>query len=162
NNDRANLVAGESFTDSTPNPTTGVPTQHAFLWDGIMHDIPTLGGSFAFAQCANSRGQVIGQSNLPGDPGCNGSDPFSCNTQAFLWDGGTPNDLRTLGGTFSVAFWLNNAGEAVGGATTTGDQEFQATLWKNGRIRSLKIDDDCFSMAWSMNSRGEVVGQSFN
>jgi hypothetical protein len=56
NNQRSDLVAG--------NDDTGI-----FLWqNGIFTEIPTLGGSSAFAQCANNRGQVIGGSNLPGDP----------------------------------------------------------------------------------------------
>ena len=134
NNQRASLVAGQSFTNAIVNPTTGFPTQHAFLWDsGRMTDIPTLGGTSAFAQCANNEGQVIGQSNLAGDVGC----PDSCVQHAFSWDHGTLAELKSLGGSFSVAFWLNNDGEAVGGSLTTGDNEFHATLWKNGKIIDL-------------------------
>jgi probable HAF family extracellular repeat protein len=107
NIERADLVAGASFTSSTPNPS-GFPTVDPFLWNnGTMIDLHGLGGTFGFAQCAN-RGQVIGQSNLAGD----------VDQHAFLWEQDTMKDLRTLGGSFSVAFWLNDAGEAVGGATT--------------------------------------------
>jgi probable HAF family extracellular repeat protein len=128
-----------------------------------MTDIPTLGGIFAGAQCANNQGQVIGQSNLPGDPGCNGSDPSTCDQHAFSWDHGTLSDLGTLGGSFSIAYWLNNAGEAVGGATTSGDTLFHATHWKNGVITDLgTLNGDCFSQAWAINSKGQIVGQSFN
>src|SRR5215469_9441825 len=148
NNQRSNLVAGGSFTDPIPipNPSTGFPTSHAFLWEnGRMTDIPTLGGTLAGAQCANNQGQVIGQSNLTGD-----------NEQhAFFWDHGTLSDLGTLGGTFSMAIWLNNAGEAVGVATTSGDALFHATHWKNGVITDLgTLDGDCFSQALAINSKG--------
>jgi probable HAF family extracellular repeat protein len=163
NDERTDLVVGVSLTNSTPNPTTGFPTLHGFLWEnGTMRDIPTLGGTFAFAQCANNRGQVIGTSNLKGDPGCNGSLNF-CDQHTFLWDHGTLTDLRTLGGTFSVPLWLNDAGEAVGGATTVGDASFHATLWRKGLITDLgTLDGDCFSVAMAINSQGQIIGESFN
>jgi probable HAF family extracellular repeat protein len=163
--ERPELVAGESYTNSTKNLTTGFPTLHAFLWkNGTMQDIPTLGGTFAYAQCANNRGQVIGQSSLTGDPGCDGSNPLnSCNQHAFLWERGSLKDLGTLGGTFSIPIWLNNAAEAVGGATTINDESFHATLWKDGRITDLgTLEGDCFSQAFAINSKGQIVGESFN
>lgn len=158
-NQRSDLVTGGSLIDSTPNATTGTPTSHAFLWNnGKMTDIPTLGGTVAFAQCANNRGQVTGQSGLPDDVGC----PDSCVLRAFFWDNGVLTDLGTLGGSSSTVIWLNNEGEAVGGALTAGDEEMHATLWRNGHITDLNPDGDCFSMAWAINSKGQIVGESFN
>ncbi len=70
NNQRKGLIVGTSYTGFTPNDTTGMPTLDPFLWrNGTMIDLGTLGGTFGFAQCANNRGQVIGQSNLAGDLG---------------------------------------------------------------------------------------------
>jgi probable HAF family extracellular repeat protein len=118
-----------------------------------MIDLGSLGGTFGTAQCANNRGQVIGQSNLPGDE----------KQHAFIWEDGTMKDLGTLGGSFSVVFWLNNAGEAVGGADTTDDESFHATLWKNGVITDLgTLDGDCASRALANNSKSQIIGQSFN
>ena len=162
-NERNGIVVGGSLTNSTPNPSTGSPTQHAFLWEnGTMTDIPTLGGTFAFAQCANNLGQVVGVSNLTGDVGCNGSLNF-CNQDAFLWDRGVLTDLGTLGGTFSIPIWLSNTGEAVGAATTPGDQAIHASLWRNGVIRDLGAvnGDDC-SFANAINSRSQIVGVSLS
>jgi probable HAF family extracellular repeat protein len=158
--ERNGLVSGFSFINSTPNPTTGLPTQHAFLWkNGTMLDIPTLGGTLAGAQCANNKGQVVGQSTLIGDVGC----PDFCVQHVFFWDHGSLTDLGTLGGTFSVPFWLNNAGEVVGGATTPGDELFHATLWRHGQIIDLgTLDGDCFSVAMALNSRSQIVGKSIS
>lgn len=164
NNQRVDLVAGWSYTNLTPNLTTGVPTQHAFLWEnGRMVDIPTLGGTFATAQCANNQGQVIGQSNLARDAGCDGSvfDGF-CNQHAFLWDHGMLRDLGAFdGGNFSQAYWINNEGEVVGGATTS--DAFHAALWRKGAITDLgTLPGDCFSQANAINSSGQIIGQSFS
>jgi len=151
---RDDLVVGSSLLDSIPNDSTGFPTQHAFLWEnGTMTDIPTLGGTFAGAQCANNQGQVIGQSSLAGD----------VDQHAFSWDHGTLTDLGTLGGSSSIAFWLNNLGEAVGAANTPDDESFHATLWRNGQITDLRtLPGDCFSIAFGINSKEQVVGQSFS
>jgi probable HAF family extracellular repeat protein len=165
NNQRDDLVAGTSFVSSTPNSDTGLPTADPFLWEnGKMKDLGNLGGTFGFAQCANDAGQVIGQSSLTGDVGCDPSDPFdTCDEHAFFWDHEALKDLGTLGGSFSVAFWLNEKGEAVGGATTTDDESFHATVWRNGRTIDLgTLDGDCFSIAWAINSKSQIVGQSFN
>jgi probable HAF family extracellular repeat protein len=165
NNQREDLVAGFSFINSSPNPTTGVPTTDPFLWEnGKMKDLGTLGGTFSVAQCANNRGQVIGQSSLSGDVGCDPSDPFdTCDEHAFLWDGAKLDDLGTLGGDFSQAIWLNNKGEAVGFANGAGDEKVHATLWRKGAVADLgTLPGDCASVAWAINSRSQTVGQSIN
>jgi len=168
NNQRVDSVSGWSTTDSTLNPTTGLPTEHAFVWqNGAMTDIPTLGGTFAQGQCANNQGQVIGQSNLTGDLGCDGSTTDgSCLQHPFLWNRGSLTDLETLdgpGGIFAQAVWLNNAGEAVGGSVADSGQTFHATLWKRGQIIDLgTLEDDCFSTANAINASGQIVGQSFS
>src|SRR5215471_12114724 len=94
NVERSDLAVGFSFTDSTANAGTGLPTQHAFVWDhGTLFDIQTLGGTYAYAQCANNEGRVIGQSSLTGDVGCDPSEPpATCGEHPFLWERGTVRD----------------------------------------------------------------------
>ena len=80
------LVVGASFTDSIPNPTTGIPTLHPFFWkNGHMKDLGTLGGTLCCQETvvANSWGQVASDSTLAGD----------LVTHPFLWDGRRLIDL---------------------------------------------------------------------
>ena len=155
--ERTGLVTGFSFVDSTPNPDTGIPTAHPFLWNnGTMIDLGTLGGTLVCGpldciSCANNRGQVAGASTLAGNSV----------VHAFLWSQGIMTDLGTLGGSTSLIRWLNDVGEVVGGANTTNDNSFHATLWKNGQIIDLGVlDGDCSSVANAINSSGRIVGQS--
>jgi probable HAF family extracellular repeat protein len=146
-------VIGISYTDSTPNPTTKLPTQDPFIWqNGRMLDLGTLGGTFGLPIALNNRGQVIGVSNLPGDQI---SDPF-------LWDAGKLIDLftSTIGGNPITANALNDAGEIIGGGAFP-NRPFDAYLWRNGVATDLgTLSGDCFSEAIAMNSRGQVAGYS--
>ena len=155
-------VAGWSFTNTTTNPTTGSAPADPFLWDhGTMQDLGTVGGTLGYPYGLNNRGQVIGASNLTGDPGC--LEPnFFCVTHPFLWYRGVLKDLGTLGGSYGIAFGINDAGEVVGGATNKNDQAELAFLWKDGVMTDLGTlnGDDC-SVAFHINSEGQIVGNSF-
>jgi probable HAF family extracellular repeat protein len=146
-------ITGESYTNSTPNPTTGIPTVDPFLWtDGNMIDLGSLGGTIGWPVWLNERGQVVGFSNLAGDAVEHG----------FVWSQGKMNDLPPLsGGDNSWALWINDRGDVVGGSDLPGDQVFDATLWKAGSPIDLGVlgQDSC-SEAWSINNLGQIVGIS--
>jgi len=105
-------IAGISYTNTTPNPVTGLPTLDPFLWqNGTMLDLGTLGGTLGSASALNNRGEVVGQSNLAGD----------LIFHPFLWTKSRGmQDLGTFGGDTGTTEWINDAGEVVGKADLPG------------------------------------------
>jgi probable HAF family extracellular repeat protein len=166
---RHGQIVGDSYTDTVPNDTTGIPTVHPFLWErGRMVDLGTLGGTYAGpgscnfgASCTspvpqyegslliNNRSQVIGTSNLAGDQ----------TFHPFLWEKGKMRDLGTLGGDNGVAIWLTDDGEVVGQADIPASQAYHGFFWKDGTITDLgTLGTDQCSRALMANSKGQVVG----
>ena len=154
-------AAGLSFTDATPNPISGIPTVHPFLWEnGIMRDLGTLGGVGTLGNFSeevsvevndlNSRGEVAGTSPLAGDQ----------TYHASLWNG-TLIDLGTLGGDNSKAYWVNNSSEVAGEADLPGSAVHHAFLWRNGVMSDLgSVGTDPCSNGFVINSRAQIVGTS--
>jgi probable HAF family extracellular repeat protein len=149
-NQRPGVIVGTSYTSFTPNASTGIPTQDSFLWEnGIMTDLGNLGGTISFGQCANNRGEVIGNSNLPGDQSSHG----------FRWRNGKMKDLGTLGGPDSEAVWINDEGVIAGSADLPTPGIHDAVVWRHGQIHDLgTLPGDACSRGRAINSRGQVVG----
>jgi probable HAF family extracellular repeat protein len=147
-NERGEVI-GVSYTNSTPNLTTGLPTVAAFLWRrGKMIDLGNFGGNFTGITQINNRGQVIGTSNLPGDEFY---DPF-------VWEDGKLIDLYTssVGGNPYTVNAINEAGQLVG-AGAFGDHPYDAYLWKKGVANDLGfLEGDCYSEAIVIGSKGEI------
>lgn len=126
----------------------------AFLWQGgTMHDLDTLGGAFPFSSAVgiNNAGHVVGNSNdvawrwmahtgtIPiGTPlGSVVNDVNDSHQTVGVTGGGRAfvfsdlegmSHLGTLGGRFSEANSINQAGQIVGGAETVSGQS-HAVLW---------------------------------
>jgi probable HAF family extracellular repeat protein len=115
------------------NCSNGSPPIHGVVWqDGIPTDLGNLGGVLSTIPWAvNSRGQVVGNSDLAGEINLYGfPQPF----HTFLWtkDSGM-QDLGTLpGDSNSLAFGINEQGQVVGGSCTWTFDLCRAFLWQNG------------------------------
>jgi probable HAF family extracellular repeat protein len=144
-------LTGFSFTNSIPNPTTGIPTVDPFLWDrGRMIDLGTLGGTFGFGNGLNNRGQVVGFSDVAGDLA----------NHAFIWERGVLTDIGTLGGDNSTANWINDAGQVVGIGDLP-DGTHHAFVWRKGNMTDLgTVGSDPCSNGFHINASGQVVGTS--
>jgi probable HAF family extracellular repeat protein len=150
-------ITGQSYTNTTPNPTTGLPTADPFFWErGKLRDLGSLGGTLGNPTAFNNPGQVVGISNMAGD----------LTSHPFLWSKKTGlKDLGTLGGNNGVTNWINDAGDIAGKADLPGPlpQNHNAVLWtKNGAVMidlGVLPGDSCAN-AYYVNSRGQVVGTS--
>jgi probable HAF family extracellular repeat protein len=145
-------IAGQSYIDSVPNASTGVPTTHPFFigHDGKMIDVGSLGGTVSWVGGLNNRGQMIGGMTLPGDAGWH----------PFLWSNGVLKDLGTLGADCGMATSINDIGDVVGVACTT-TALFSAALWRDSALIDLgTVGADRCAEAYSINSHGQVVGES--
>jgi probable HAF family extracellular repeat protein len=137
---------------------TGTTSTHAILWTktGGMQDLGVLGGAggYSLAEGINRFGEVVGESSIPG----------SINFHGFSWT--TASGMRDLGilpgGSFSVAYGLNDLGQIIGYADC-GVFCFHAVLWgAGGNIRDLgSLPHSTESSAFSINNAGHVVGWAF-
>ncbi len=158
-------IAGASGDCAAFNPQLLIPLQplHALLWEkGKMTDLGSLGGTgHGFGTIAlnmNSKGQIVGNSDLPGDT----------TNHAFLWTQETGmQDLGTLPGDFISAGLAVNDSTQVVGVSLDPNFNLRAYLWENGQITALNdlIDADSrwnLLLACSINSSGEIVGLALN
>jgi probable HAF family extracellular repeat protein len=142
---------------------------HGVVWqDGMPTDLGNLGGVLNTLPWAiNSRGQVVGNSDLAGDNNQPPLQPPPFHT--FLWtkDSGM-QDLGTLpGDLYSGAFGINEQGQVIGGSCTQNFNLCRAFLWQNG----VMTDVDALVMGptslhlWfgnDINSRGEIAAYALD
>jgi probable HAF family extracellular repeat protein len=160
----AGQVAGDSLNDIpddlNASGVIGLPgtTQtHSFLWQrGVMQDLGTLGGTGSGTYAINERGQVVGLSTInsisnPGT-GMPTIDPF-------FWDGHKMVDIGSLGGTYGVAYAVNNRGQ-VTGVSHVSDESQHAFFWpgRDGKIVDLGTLGGTRSEAKAINDKGDVTG----
>jgi probable HAF family extracellular repeat protein len=161
-NDNGQLAGGSGdCAPFSPQLLFSMQPLHALLWEPRKRtpiDLGNLGGTgHGFGNIAlnmNNKGQVVGNSDLPGDTA----------THAFLWtrEKGM-QDLGTLPGDFiSAGLGINDRAEVVG-VSIDASFNLRAYLWQKGHMTDLNNlipSDSTLSLilACSINSQGQIVG----
>lgn len=136
-------AAGEVTADtSVPNVAT------------VYYTATYLAKSYGLANDVNNKGQVVG------------SYFTSTGDRAFLWEKGIRKDLGSLGGSFSIAYAINDAGQIVGVSSLPNESAVHGFLWQNGVMKDLgtlgaiEPFGGPTSEAVAINAKGRVVGWS--
>jgi probable HAF family extracellular repeat protein len=110
-------VVGQYYTGP------GYGDTRAFVWeDGVMTDLPDLGGGPSGAVGIDSRGQIAGVAMTP-----NGD------MHAVLWEDGDILDGGTLGGAESYAYGINERGQVIGWSRTVSGA-IHGFIWERERL----------------------------
>ena len=133
---------------------------HALLWrNGVAIDLGNLGGkSNNLPHGMNNLGQVVGESDLPGDQ----------TAHAFLASPGTKmQDLGVVGDDYSsFGFGINDAGEIVGLSANADFSVIRAFIRRSGALVdlntltnvSLNPQQLYLFTACYINSKGQITG----
>ena len=126
----------------------------AFIYDGEIHYLGTLGGDSSTANEINSLGHVAGYS-LTGE-----TDEFGLIHRAFLFDGFSMLDLGLP--SYSAAFGLNDADQIVGASYFNLDKGrlYRGFIYQNGETTILGTLGGLQSEASAINLSGQVVGSA--
>jgi probable HAF family extracellular repeat protein len=124
----------------------------ATTWNGDNRESDFIGVAYAI----NDKGDLAGFSYL--------------NNRAVYWDGYTTIYLGTLGGSYSMAYGLNEKGQVVGMSETSGDMASHAVLWNGDSEVDLNtsLDADETAAGWvltearGINESGYIVGNARN
>lgn len=137
-----------------PCAPVGLGCTHAVVWrNGVPSDLGSLGGVTGnVAGAINDVGQIVGNSDLPGD----------ATTHAFLWQNGVMSDLGTLpGDTYSFGLAIN-AQRTIVGYSCDASFNCRAFIWRNGTMKDLNNLVPAGSVylngAFDINDEGDITG----
>ena len=165
---------GESWS-CTPFFATGEESGHVcrgFWWEaGVMHELPTFGGTHGYAAGVNGQGQIVGWAEtLVEDPTCNPAGDQVLQFRAALWQPSL-DIMRELapwpGDSTSAATAINARGQVVGisGDCDVAVGSFSAlrgVLWEpDGSVVEIGgLGGDAWHTPTSISNNGIVVGFS--
>ena len=138
----------------------------AVIWGPKLTEITQLppypGDPDSAATAINDQGWVVGISGL-----CSNAVGGASAEHALLWENGVPINLGNIGGrAWNTPVSLNNNGQIVGFANTSGDRNAglkpNAFLWTQATgMQALPLlDGDKTSAAYDINGKGQIVGVS--
>lgn len=143
--------------------------QLGFIWrNGVMTELPPIGGNNSEAFGANNRGQAVGIAETAvQDPGC--IPPQALDFEAVIW-GPKPGQIEQLpvlpGDSIGAALAINDKGQVVGlsgicALPTSVAPGVHAVLWERGAVTYLGgFGGAMNNSALGINNRGQIVGQS--
>jgi probable HAF family extracellular repeat protein len=148
-NDAGQIAGTSTAVSGTSCHDSGLVTLgcRAFLWDGAMHNLGTLGGDFSRAVAITPQGQVAGHSMTAAGE-----------IHAFYWNGTAMIDLGTLGGNDSRASAVNSQGHVVG-SSKTADGTWHAFRWDGSMMHDLGSLGGSGG-AVDINDGGQVTGST--
>jgi probable HAF family extracellular repeat protein len=165
----AGVVVGGA-TNGLIDPLTGYPEAVAALWkDGKIHNLGTLGGNESLASAINDHDRVVGWAlnTIPDQFTSSVLASGATQAHAVLWRDGVIQDLGTLGGPDSAAYFVNERGQIAGQSLTnsipnsaTGFPTQDPFLWETGKMLDLGTLGGRNGYPLALNNRGQVAGIS--
>jgi probable HAF family extracellular repeat protein len=160
-----------ALINAPPTSPTGLICRAVFWRDGMINELPTLGGNNGQATGVNSRGQVVGWAeNAVEDPTC--VTPQALDYNGVVWGPGK-GEIRALpplpGDTVSLAAAINERGQIVGqsgpcinpNGFLNGVFLPRGVIWEQGHATSLgSLGGTQATFPYAINNRGQVAGQS--
>jgi len=117
-----------------------------------MQDIGSLGdGFYGLVSSINNQSQMVGYTFSPDNP--------NQDIEAFIYSGGSRQNLGTLGGRQAVAKSINSSGQIVGDSLNSSGID-RAFLFQDGSMQDLGTLGGTSSSAAAINDLGQIVGYS--
>lgn len=156
--------------DTVHDPTCALPQVlqfEAVIWGPKLNELtklsPLAPDPDSAATAINDNGQIVGISGL-----CSVAVGGASAEHALIWNNGVPTDLGNIGGgAWNTPVAINNHGQVVGFANTSGDENAPlnptAFIWtKTSGMQPIEpVSGDTNDIAFDINENGEVVGQSY-
>ncbi|MDX1740764.1 MAG: Ig-like domain-containing protein, partial [Rhodothermales bacterium] len=144
---RAFAVNDEGLVVGTSISASGVVK--AFLWSGTeIRDIDTDDSRQSQAFGVNEVGQVVGAVEQDGE--------ITAATWQVSPDKAESTLLPALSGAFSVAYDINDSGDAVG--TSLGVDGFEPVIWADGSLNKISVDGVSAGQVEAINNGGQLAG----